>query len=58
MAKVKQKINGGFRTEEGARVFAQVRGFCSTARKQGKQVFKELCRALQEPDYLLVPFPT
>lgn len=58
MAKVKQKINGGFRTEAGARVFAQVRGFCSTARKQGKQVFKELCRALQEPDYLLVPFPT
>ena len=58
MAKVKQKVNGGFRTEEGARVFAQVRGFCSTARKQGKQVFKELCRALQEPDYLLVPFPT
>lgn len=58
MAKVKQKVNGGFRTEAGARVFAQVRGFCSTARKQGKQVFKELCRALQEPDYLLVPFPT
>ena len=58
MAKVKQKVNGGFRTESGARVFARVRGFCSTARKQGKQVFKELCRALQEPDYLLVPFPT
>ena len=58
MVKVKQKVNGGFRTESGARVFAQVRGFCSTARKQGKQVFKELCRALQEPDYLLVPFPT
>ena len=58
MSKVKQKVNGGFRTEEGARVFAQVRGFSSTARKQGKQVFKELRRALQEPDYLLVPFPT
>jgi transposase len=58
MAKVKQKVNGGFRTESGARVFARVRGFCSTARKQGKPVFKELCRALREPDYLLVPFPT
>lgn len=58
MAKVKQKVTGGFRTQEGARVFAQVRGFCSTARKQGKQVFKELRRALQEPDYLLIPFPT
>ena len=58
MAKVKQKVSGGFRTESGARVFARVRGFCSTARKQGKQVFKELRRALQEPDYLLVPFPT
>jgi len=58
MAKVKQKVTGGFRTESGARVFARVRGFSSTARKQGKQVFKELCRALREPDYLLVPFPT
>jgi len=58
MAKVKQKVNGGFRTESGARVFARVRGFSSTARKQGKQVFKERCRALREPDYLLVPFPT
>jgi hypothetical protein len=58
MTKVKQKVNGGFRTEEGAWVFAQVQGFCSTARKQGKQIFKELCRALREPDYLLVPFPT
>jgi transposase len=53
MAKLKQKINGGFRTEQGARVFARIRGFCSTARKQGKQVFKELTQALHEPDYCI-----
>lgn len=58
MAKVKQKVSGGFRRVSGAEVFAEVRGFCSTARKQGKGVFAELCRALREPDYLLVPFPT
>lgn len=54
MAKLKQKINGGFRTVQGAHVFARIRGFCSTARKQDKQVFKELARALQEPNYCLI----
>ena len=54
MAKLKQKINGGFRTVQGAHVFARIRGFCSTARKQDKQVFKELTRALQEPNYCLI----
>ena len=58
MAKLKQKINGGFRTEHGAHVFARIRGFCSTARKQGKQVFKELSRALQEPEYCLLQSST
>ena len=58
MVKLKQKINGGFRTEHGARVFARIRGFCSTARKQGKQVFKELTRALQEPEYCLIQSST
>ncbi|MEM6647961.1 MAG: IS66 family transposase [Bacteroidota bacterium] len=58
MAKVKQKVSGGFRTEAGARVFARIRGYCSTARKQGKPVYESLCRALEEPGYLLVPYPT
>lgn len=54
MVKGKQKVNGGFGTAGGAAVFARIRGFCSTARKQGKHVFKELSRALQEPDYVLI----
>jgi len=55
MSKVKQKVNGGFRTEAGAVAFAVVLGFCSTARKQGLSVLAELRRALQEPNYSLLP---
>jgi len=35
MMKVKQKISGGFRTWHGAEVFAAVRTYLATARKQG-----------------------
>ena len=39
MPKAHQKISGGFRTENGADVFARVRGFVSTVKKRGKNVF-------------------
>lgn len=35
MMKLRQKISGGFRTKDGARHFATIRGYLNTARKQG-----------------------
>jgi len=53
MVKLKQKISGGFRRVEGASMFMRIRGFCSTVRKQGLSVFKELQRAFREPGYVI-----
>ncbi|NIR47026.1 MAG: IS66 family transposase [Aliifodinibius sp.] len=46
MMKCKQKISGGFRTVRGAEVFARIRGFISTARKQGWNVFDSIQQAV------------
>lgn len=45
MAKVRQKISGCFRTFEGARVFARVRSYISTCRKQKQNILQALCDA-------------
>lgn len=42
MMKVKQKISGGFRTPQGADIFCIIRGFLSTCRKQGLNLFQSL----------------
>ena len=39
MPKAKQKISGGFRTRKGADIFARVRGFVSTVKKRGMNVW-------------------
>jgi transposase len=53
--KVKQKIAGSFRTLVGAQQYARIASFVSTARKQQRHVFKELCCVFQGHSFLLEP---
>ena len=46
MVKLKQKISGGFRTFKGAQIFARIRGYLSTCRKQGRNLWEAARRAV------------
>jgi transposase len=52
MMKVKQKVSGTFRTAEGADVFCCIRGYISTARKNGRRVLDAIHDALSGSPFI------
>lgn len=52
MVKVKQKVSGGFRTQEGAKQFASIRSYISTARKNSINIFDAIQDAFSGTPYI------
>lgn len=57
MMKLKQKISGCFRAENGARAFCRIRGYLSTLRKQGLDVLEILVDLFSGNAPSIIPQP-
>ena len=55
MVKVKQKISGCFRSDQGAKTFCRIRGYISTVKKQRHNVFNALSDAFEGAPLILSP---
>jgi transposase len=55
MFKLKQKISGSFRTESGAKVFCRVASFIATLKKQGLNVWQNLCELYRNQQQWAMP---
>jgi hypothetical protein len=51
-ANVKQKISNCFRTFKGAEIYARIEGFISTARKNKRRIFPELCTTFEGYNFI------
>jgi transposase len=52
MVKVKQKVSGAFRTQDGAKTFCSIRSYISTARKQEHNVIEAMYDALRGQPFM------
>lgn len=57
MMKLKQKISGGFRSEDGARQFCRIRSYLSSLRKQGRNVLDALVSLFMGHPISPIPVP-
>lgn len=53
MVKLKTKVSGGFKTEEGAKTFAKIRSFIATCKLRTENVIDELVKIFEEDEYKL-----
>jgi transposase len=51
--KTKLKVSGCFRTLDGAKRYARIKGFCSTVRKHGLSVYEQLLAAMDRRSFLV-----
>jgi transposase len=52
-AKIKLKVSNCFRSDEGAKHYARIQGFISTAKKQGKNVLTEIYNTFNGHNFIL-----